>query len=234
METRTDSDSENKPPNCPKCDKEMVRREAKRGANKGGEFWGCPAYPKCRGTIFDKPAASTPGNENANLAGNRPQAPPNMTGPALNESDCQDPEPRKPNTYGRWKPEDRREILSRVYDRDGGRCGLCGMEMEIREAAVEHIVPKIFGIFNVYKGGKAVQGTRYKSLLHKEDNLQAAHAYCNKAKGNTPKIVKWRHPTMPPLGVAQADDGTMFVVPWNPKNNPSSRYEKTKNPLGFR
>lgn len=36
--------------NCPLCAKPMVRRTAKRGAHAGGEFWGCAAYPACRGT----------------------------------------------------------------------------------------------------------------------------------------------------------------------------------------
>lgn len=36
--------------NCPSCSKPMVRRTAKRGANAGGEFWGCTGYPACRGT----------------------------------------------------------------------------------------------------------------------------------------------------------------------------------------
>jgi len=35
---------------CPVCAKRMVRRTAKRGANAGGEFWGCTGYPSCRGT----------------------------------------------------------------------------------------------------------------------------------------------------------------------------------------
>ena len=35
---------------CPACAKPMVRRTAKRGANAGGEFWGCTGYPACRGT----------------------------------------------------------------------------------------------------------------------------------------------------------------------------------------
>lgn len=35
---------------CPICSKSMVRRTAKRGANSGGEFWGCTGYPACRGT----------------------------------------------------------------------------------------------------------------------------------------------------------------------------------------
>lgn len=37
-------------PTCPLCSKSMVRRTAKRGANAGGEFWGCTGYPACRGT----------------------------------------------------------------------------------------------------------------------------------------------------------------------------------------
>jgi restriction system protein len=39
-----------KPMACPSCAKPMVRRTAKRGANAGGEFWGCTGYPACRGT----------------------------------------------------------------------------------------------------------------------------------------------------------------------------------------
>jgi restriction system protein len=37
-------------PSCPTCSKPMVKRTAKRGANAGEEFWGCSAYPACRGT----------------------------------------------------------------------------------------------------------------------------------------------------------------------------------------
>ena len=35
---------------CPKCSSELVSRRAKRGANKGGEFLACSAFPKCRYT----------------------------------------------------------------------------------------------------------------------------------------------------------------------------------------
>ena len=35
---------------CPLCSKPMARRTAKRGANAGGDFWGCTGYPACRGT----------------------------------------------------------------------------------------------------------------------------------------------------------------------------------------
>ncbi len=40
-----------KVPVCPKCSVPMVKRVAKRGANQGKEFWGCPNYPKCRQII---------------------------------------------------------------------------------------------------------------------------------------------------------------------------------------
>ncbi|SEU04606.1 restriction endonuclease [Pseudomonas graminis] len=36
-------------PLCPHCRKTMVIRVARTGANAGGNFWGCVAYPKCRG-----------------------------------------------------------------------------------------------------------------------------------------------------------------------------------------
>lgn len=36
-------------PACPHCKQTMVTRVARSGANAGGDFWGCSAYPKCRG-----------------------------------------------------------------------------------------------------------------------------------------------------------------------------------------
>jgi len=43
-------------PLCPKCSAPMVRRLAKKGANAGQEFWGCTAYPRCRGVVVAKSA----------------------------------------------------------------------------------------------------------------------------------------------------------------------------------
>ncbi|WP_372958327.1 nuclease-related domain-containing protein [Marinobacter sp.] len=36
---------------CPNCGGEMVRRVTKRGEHAGKEFWGCGAFPKCRGIL---------------------------------------------------------------------------------------------------------------------------------------------------------------------------------------
>ena len=38
------------PPTCPKCGSSMKLRTARRGRNAGNQFWGCPEYPRCRGT----------------------------------------------------------------------------------------------------------------------------------------------------------------------------------------
>jgi restriction system protein len=38
-----------KEPPCPRCGGSMVKRIAKQGSNAGGAFWGCTAFPKCRG-----------------------------------------------------------------------------------------------------------------------------------------------------------------------------------------
>lgn len=35
---------------CPACGGRMVKRVAKRGAERGREFWGCSRFPACRGT----------------------------------------------------------------------------------------------------------------------------------------------------------------------------------------
>jgi len=38
------------PPTCPVCARPMRKKMAGRGPNQGNEFWGCPAFPNCRGT----------------------------------------------------------------------------------------------------------------------------------------------------------------------------------------
>lgn len=38
-------------PACPQCGKPMVLRTAQAGKNAGRQFWGCTAYPDCRGVI---------------------------------------------------------------------------------------------------------------------------------------------------------------------------------------
>jgi len=38
-------------PQCPKCGGEMLLRTAKNGKNAGNQFWGCAAFPACRGVI---------------------------------------------------------------------------------------------------------------------------------------------------------------------------------------
>jgi len=42
-------------PACPRCGQPMVLRTARRGKRKGQPFWGCSAYPDCKGT---RPAES--------------------------------------------------------------------------------------------------------------------------------------------------------------------------------
>ena len=37
-------------PECPECGKPMRRRNAQKGTHAGSEFWGCSAYPECKGT----------------------------------------------------------------------------------------------------------------------------------------------------------------------------------------
>jgi restriction system protein len=36
-------------PSCPQCGSPMVLKTARKGANRGNSFWGCPKYPNCRG-----------------------------------------------------------------------------------------------------------------------------------------------------------------------------------------
>jgi four helix bundle suffix protein len=38
-------------PACPRCGKPMALRTAKSGKNEGKQFWGCTAYPDCKGVV---------------------------------------------------------------------------------------------------------------------------------------------------------------------------------------
>jgi four helix bundle suffix protein len=38
-------------PACPQCGKPMHQRTAKKGPRSGQAFWGCSAYPNCKGTL---------------------------------------------------------------------------------------------------------------------------------------------------------------------------------------
>lgn len=38
-------------PDCPLCGKAMVLRTAQNGKNAGKQFWGCSAYPDCKGVV---------------------------------------------------------------------------------------------------------------------------------------------------------------------------------------
>ena len=218
-------------PNCPKCDSPMVKRTAKRGANAGSEFWGCSEFPRCRSIVpyeaaeapaIEVPPTSTPrgGTREVSRVPTDPSPADEPEGFLTKVARTVDKgwrwylESDEPDASGRWDEAHRRRMLSYIHNRDGGRCGLCAGEMKLKGAQIEHVVPKVFAVFDVRKGGKAEPGTRYTSRLHKTDNLQAAHTYCNKRKGNTPDVAKWRHPAMPPISVADADDGTTFVLPW--------------------
>ncbi len=38
-------------PTCPRCNGEMLKRIAKKGARQGQSFYGCAQFPKCRGVV---------------------------------------------------------------------------------------------------------------------------------------------------------------------------------------
>ena len=46
---QSDKSDSSDSPLCPLCNKPMTRRKARSGARAGEEFWGCTAYPACKG-----------------------------------------------------------------------------------------------------------------------------------------------------------------------------------------
>ena len=183
-------------PDCPRCGVGMVRRTARRGPNQGNQFWGCPKYPKCRGVIYGS-ASAEPKGPPLSKAKTEDEAPAASVAEQLERAgrpavahrgkirsavvkvarvvdniERWQLERDEPDAAGRWDPDHARKVLRYVYDRDGGRCGICGAEMKIKGAHIEHIVPKVFAWFDLRRSGKVATGTQYRSLLHKLDRLQ--------------------------------------------------------------
>ena len=220
--------------NCPKCKGPVVLRTARRGPNAGSELWGCSEFPGCRCIVAYEATVDAPVGKDAVVgtpadkdhgaaqeattpdAGGKPRRFLTKVARTIDKDHRWHLERDEPDAAGGWDDDHRRSMLRYVYDRDGGRCGLCTAEMKIKGAQIEHVVPKVFVLFDVGKGGKAEPGTQHKRRLHKIDNLQAAHTYCNKRKGNTPEVDKWRHPAMPPLTVADTEDRGTLVLPRKP------------------
>ena len=200
----------------------MVLRIAKRGENAGNQFWGCSTFPKCRAIMATEIFATA-------------AAPATAEGQRICPFSSPPPEPQKgllgklcaavdgiwrwsleadePDATDRWKPKHRKQVLDYLHTRDGERCGLCGGKMRLKGAHVEHVVPKRFAVFELTAEGEARQGTYCTSVLHGMENLQATHPRCNKYKGNTPDIRRWRHPRMSRLVVAKSADNRVLMLP---------------------
>lgn len=220
-------------PSCSKCASPMVRRKAKRGVNAGSEFWGCSTFPKCRFMAQIEDEAAEPvegGRELAEPDGATPEevcrfsSPPperssgflRKTFALIDSTQRWFLESDEPDATDRWNKEHRLKVLSYLYDRDQGRCGLCTAEIrrqDLKRAQVEHIIPKDFVRFVLSAEGEASHGGYYESKLHGMDNLQIAHPRCNKKKGDTADVYSWRHPEMPQRVAATATDGRVLMLP---------------------
>lgn len=231
--------SPHSPPTCGRCSSPMKLRTAGKGQYKGQQFWGCATYPKCR---FKRPYFPTAKPERNSATAPRPVSdvpeatevkpeesqPPNKLWMTITEVVLFIErirswylELREPDANGSWPDRHHRKVLRFIWERDARRCGLCGGRIKKLHASsptqrpqIEHIVPKVFAVFDLDKDGKARPGTDYKSRLHKMNNLQAAHSYCNKRKGNTTDISRWRHPSLRRLPVARSTaDGERLFLP---------------------
>ena len=121
----------------------------------------------------------------------------------------------KPSALGAWNQEHRRAMLSYLRARDDGRCGLCGVRMKVPDEShirIVHIVPRDILYFDV-KNGCVKDGLAFRSVLSDADNLQAVHAYCESRHTHRLHLVKMRHRSLPPVPVAERDDGKPLSLP---------------------
>lgn len=191
-------------PTCPDCGAPTAPRTAKRGQARGSKFLGCSAYPNCRWADFDAFKEESVLDRSGLKA-------------AVDRAASEYIKKHQPDATGRWDPKIRKEVLEYVWNRDGRRCGLCAGDMPVLNGAhLEHIVPKVFAVFDYTGDSRVIRGTAWRSRLHDPNNLQAAHSYCNRNKGNTDLTTNWRHPAMPPLIVALTANNIEFIVPKPP------------------
>lgn len=210
-------------PSCSNCDSPLMRREAKRGANTGKAFWGCSAFPKCRHTapIEDETAKPTELESEGvcRFSSPPPERPSGFMRRVFGTADDMRRmrlESDEPDATDRWEREHRLRVLKYLHERDSGRCGLCTgeiREQDLKRAHIEHIIPKDFVRFELSPKGKAIHGGHYESKLHAMDNLQIAHPRCNKKKGDTADVYRWRHPEMPQRAAGEAIDGWVLLLP---------------------
>jgi four helix bundle suffix protein len=57
------------PPDCPACAKPMRLRTARQGPRAGQSFWGCSAYPDCKGTRPIQPSDQSARSDSSNRQG---------------------------------------------------------------------------------------------------------------------------------------------------------------------
>ena len=65
-----------------------------------------------------------------------------------------------------------KELLMKIYKRDGGICGICGKQVDYYISSPDPLSPTMDHIRPIARGGK-----------HSEKNLQLAHRRCNSKKG---------------------------------------------------
>lgn len=64
------------PPACPACGQPMRQRTARQGSRAGQKFWGCSAYPDCKGTRPFDPTQASDGPGHTARPDTRPGRPP--------------------------------------------------------------------------------------------------------------------------------------------------------------
>lgn len=75
--TQQEFEAHGSPPPCPKCGSSMQLRTARRGRNAGNQFWGCSAFPSCRGTrdVDDEPTKPSQSLPTANSVADASEQP---------------------------------------------------------------------------------------------------------------------------------------------------------------
>ena len=190
-------------PDCPKCGRPMVRRTARRGANANGEFWGCSEFPRCRGIVQGQPPVDAQADEDASAAvqsaqdnveeasgpdaGDKPRGFLTRVVQTIDKGHRWYLERDEPDATGRWDADHRRRMLSYIHTRDGGRCGLCAGETKQKGAQIEHIVPKVFAVFDIGKGGKAEPAPNTRAACTRSTTCRPPTPTATSARATPPR-----------------------------------------------
>jgi len=93
-----------------------------------------------------------------------------------------------------YKIRERQRLNQRLWERDGGICGICGLPVDLADVEPDHVVQRMVGGSD------------------DESNLRAAHRICNARRGKLDQLQL--RPSKPVLHTCPVCEIDFWEIPW--------------------